>query len=174
MIRIILRTLAAGLSVLLVGGLAVSAAAASASDLDLARAASARFNSVPRAEAAGYGLLPEGAPLHECIAAFDDSGAMGFHLINGGLLDGTLDPTRPEALVYAPDGHGNLKLAALEYVVFTADWAGEEPPSLFGQELMFTPSPNRYEIPAFYALHVWLWDRNPSGIFMPFNPDVSC
>lgn len=154
--------------------LVASVAAAKPSDLAVARAQSARFNSVVQAEAAGYGLLPEGAPLHECIAALDGSGAMGLHYINGNLLDGTLDPATPEALVYAPDGQGNLRLAALEYVVFESDWAGSEPPTLFGQELMLTPEPNRYEIPAFYALHVWLWNDNPIGLFAPFNPEVSC
>ena len=34
--------------------------------------------------------------------------------------------------------------------------------------------PNRYELPQFYALHVWLWEFNPSGLFKPFNPRVSC
>ena len=40
-----------------------------------------------QAKKAGYGLPPEG-PLHECISSFDNTGAMGFHYINGGLLDG--------------------------------------------------------------------------------------
>jgi hypothetical protein len=35
-------------------------------------------------------------------------------------------------------------------------------------------APNRYEIPAFYALHAWVWQDNPAGTFAPFNPDVSC
>ena len=39
---------------------------------------------------------------------------------------------------------------------------------------MATGAPNRYEIPAFFALHVWLWTSNPSGLFAPFNPRVSC
>jgi hypothetical protein len=169
-----LKLLGAGACAMVALSLLVSVAAAQPSDLAVARAQSARFNSIGQAEGAGYGLLPEGAPLHECIASFDGSGAMGLHYINGGLLDGTLDPANPEALVYAPDGHGNLRLAALEYVVFEGAWSGSEPPTLFGEELMFTPAPNRYDIPAFYALHVWLWDDNPSGLFQPFNPDVAC
>ena len=174
MTRSLLRVAGALLAALVIGAATVSLATASPSDLDIARATSARFHSVKQATAMGYGLLPEGAPLHECIASFDGSGAMGLHYINGSLLDGTLDPAQPEALVYAPDGQGNLKLAALEYVVFDANWSGPGDPSLFGQTFMHTASPNRYDIPAFWALHVWLWDTNPSGVFMPFNPDVSC
>jgi len=172
--RPIIRISGALVAAAAIAVLSVSLATASPSDLQIARANSARFNSVGQATAADYGLLPEGAPLHECIASFDDTGAMGLHYINGNLLDGTLDPANPEALVYAPDGHGNLRLAALEYVVFEADWTGQGAPTLFGQELMYTPSPNRYEIPPFYALHVWLWNSNPAGLFKPFNPDVSC
>ena len=49
--------------------------------------------------------------------------------------------------------------------------------SLFDQEFSLTLSPNRYEIPAFYSLHVWLWQDNPDpvhGIFAPMNANVSC
>lgn len=148
------------------------------SDLQLARAATARFNSIEQALAAGYGLPPDG-PLHECIASLDGSGAMGFHLINGALLDTVIDPAQPEALVYAPDGNGKLKLVALEYVVFQEPWHeqhgdGAMAPMLFGEMFMETPAPNRYEIPAFYALHAWIWEANPAGTFAGFNPNVSC
>ena len=47
---------------------------------------------------------------------------MGFHFINGNLLDTDVDATKPEALVYAPDAHGDRHLVALEYVVFQAPW----------------------------------------------------
>jgi hypothetical protein len=174
----ILRLLAAATAgaILVVLTLA-TALAAPANDLNAARFASARFNSMGQAERAGYGL-PPGGPLHECIASFDNTGAMGFHLINGALLSGdeagVADAARPEALVYAPDKHGKLKLVALEYVVFADAWTSEDPPSLFGEDFMFTPFPNRYDIPAFWALHAWIWEGNPSGTFAPFNPAVSC
>ena len=161
-----------GIVVLLSSGLAATALAGR-SDLDRARAATARFQSVAQAERAGYALPPEG-PLHECIASFDGSGAMGYHLINGALLDGTIDPTQPEVLVYAPDEHGRLELVALEYVVFDADWQGDIAPMLFGEMFMATPEPNRYEIPAFFALHAWIWEENPAGTFAAFNENVSC
>jgi hypothetical protein len=41
-------------------------------------------------------------------------------------------------------------------------------------DFMETGFPNRFDIPAFYSLHVWLWEFNPSGLFAPFNPRVSC
>lgn len=159
-------------AILVVATLA-TAIAAPPSDLNAARFASARFNSIGQAERAGYGLPPAG-PLHECIASFDGTGAMGFHLIKGALLDGVIDASQPEALVYAPNEDGKLKLVALEYVIFADAWTAASPPSLFGQDFMFTDAPNRYEIPAFWALHAWIYDDNPSGTFASFNPDVSC
>ena len=145
-------------------------------DLFRAAVATARFHSLDQATKAGYGPFPDGVPLHECISSLDDTGAMGFHWVNGPLLTPELDPTKPEVLVYAPDRRGNLHLAALEYVVFKADWDAihDDPPELFGQEFMDSGFPNRYEIPEFYALHVWLWKWNPTDLFAPFNPNVSC
>ena len=150
---------------------------AAPSQLSIAKGATARFNSLVQAGQAGYGLPPEG-PLHECIASFDDTGAMGFHYINGNLLDGVIDAAAPEALVYAPDKHGKLKLVALEYVIFDSDLpAGADMPMLFGKDFMHTDAPNRFGIPAFWSLHAWIYQDNPTvpdGMFAPFNPNVSC
>lgn len=152
------------------------AAAAEEDDLDAARAGTEAFQDVDAAADAGYGLPPEG-PLHECIASTDDTGVMGFHHINGDLVGDTeLDPATPEALVYEQAADGSLELVALEYVVFAEAWDADndEPPMLFEQMFMLIEEPNRYELPSFYALHVWLWKENPSGLYAHFNPDVTC
>ena len=57
------------------------------------------------------------------------------------------------------------------------DWeadGNDAPPSLFGEEFMLVPSPNRYGLPDFYALHVWIGKHNPSGMFAMWNPLVHC
>ncbi|HEX9635722.1 MAG TPA: hypothetical protein VGB34_09620 [Candidatus Limnocylindria bacterium] len=170
------RLLTALVVAISLAGVAWTTVLAAPSDLARAKAATARFNSLTQAAAAGYGLPPSG-PLHECIASFVASeGAMGFHYINGALLDTVLDPTAPEALVYAEKANGELELVALEYVVFKEPWDAENdhPPMLFDEMFMEIPAPNRYEIPAFYALHAWVWQDNPAGTFKAFNPDVSC
>ena len=161
--------------VVLLTSVTAATAIAGRSDLDRARAATARFHSLTQAEKAGYGLPPQG-PLSQCIASFDDTGAMGFHYINGANLDGTgtVDPTKPEALVYAEDRNGKLRLVALEYVVFASEWTGDHAPMLFGEMFMFIDEPNRYELPPFWALHAWIWKDNPAGTFEAFNPAVSC
>ncbi len=101
---------------------------------------------------------------------------MGIHYVNGDLVgDGKLDVSRPEALMYEPR-NGKLELVGVEYIVLAAAWdlAYKTPPTLVGQLFHYTPSPNRYGIPAFYALHVWAWRHNPHGVFMDWNPRVSC
>jgi hypothetical protein len=185
MTRRMSRLAAALCSATLLASLAASSTAAHGRDVDgdhgwglaAAALATARFHDVKQAIKAGYAQPPAPAPLHECISSLDGTGAMGFHFINGSLLDTTLDPAKPEALVYRPDRAGRLHLVALEYVVFQEPWMaahGSAMPTLFHQMFMTTGEPNRYDIPAFFSLHLWLWDYNPSGLFAPFNPRVSC
>jgi len=171
------RFVAAACAAILLGSGMVGSATAGQSDLQAAKAATAQFHDLTVAGAAGFGQPPAPAPLHDCISSLDNTGAMGFHYINGGNLDKVLDPTKPEVLVYAPDKHGRLKLAALEFVIFQSAWYEDHAPGtmpmLFGQEFM-PNNGSRFQIPPFFALHVWLFQDNPSGEFAPFNPDVSC
>jgi hypothetical protein len=161
----------------LVAAVAVPAALAGDDQVKQARAATARFNSAVQAERAGYGPFPPGVPLHECIMASDDSGGMGIHWVNGALLDATVHELHPEVLVYAPRENGTLELVALEYVVFADAWAAENGsaiPTVFDEELTLVPGGNRYEIPAFWQRHIWLWEDNEAGLFADFNPAVTC
>lgn len=137
--------------------------------------ATARFHDLDEAKAAGYVAVVQDKFGATCIAE-PGEGGMGVHYLNPDLLDANVVATAPEALVYAPGGDGRLRLVALEYLVFQEPWdaANSEPPSLFGQEFMLTEAPNRYDIPAFYAQHLWIWNPNPSGLFHPWNPRVSC
>jgi hypothetical protein len=154
------------------------AVAAELGTFDGAKPATAQFHDPEVAEAAGYTLHLHDLAGHACIDQ-PGQGGMGEHLVNTSLLDATIDPQQPEALVYEPTDNGRLKLAALEYVVFQQAWqdangVNAAPPSLFGHPFDFTPSPNRYGLPAFYALHAWIWKPNPSGILYAWNPRVTC
>jgi len=151
-----------------------------------ARSATAKFHSLSIAKKAGYSILADSAGM-TCIAE-PQMGAMGVHYVKGDLVkDAAIDATHPEALVYAPDRHGKLHLAALEYVVIKADWDAKQvlppslgygvpqaPPWLFGHEFNFTDAPNRYGLPPFYSLHAWVWKDNPAGTFEMWNPGVNC
>ncbi len=152
-------------------------------DLVSASIGTARFHHLRTAARAGYAAFPEGVPLHECIdldVDLDDSDgkpAMGVHWVNGALLDDKLDAAHPEVLVLEPLRHGRLRLVALEYVVFESAWGSPEttaPPRLFGHKLKYVPAPNRFDLPAFYEIHAWIWRQNPWGVFANMNPRVTC
>ena len=102
---------------------------------------------------------------------------MGVHYVNGGLV-GDAVLTRPARRRSSTSRASSAAQArALEYIVFKSVWeaAGHtSPPTLFGVPFDFTPSPNRYGIPAFYALHAWIWKPNPAGMFAAWNPRVNC
>jgi hypothetical protein len=172
--NIIKRLAAIGLAAAFVG---IWAGPASASDQSDARAGTAPFHNINAAMDAGYGLFTDAAG----IACIDDpAGGMGIHYANGSLvIDGQVDAATPEALVYEPMENGRLRLVAVEYVVFQADWAqthpGQGAPELFGEEFEPVGSGNRYGLPPFYELHAWLWKHNPNGTFgQDWNPRVSC
>jgi hypothetical protein len=135
-----------------------------------AGSATAKYHSLTVAKKAGYSILADTAGI-TCIAE-PGMGAMGVHYVKGDLVkDPAIDTTHPEAFVYAPDAHGRLHLAAVEYVVIKAAWEASQPqlpnmgyptvvtpapPMLFGHTFNFTDAPNRYGLPPFYSLHAWL------------------
>lgn len=145
------------------------------SDLAAVRAATAQYHNLSAAHAGGYGLFPDAAG----IACIDNPpvGGMGVHYVNLALVkSGKIDALKPQALVYAPGSDGQLQLAAVEYIAFQGAWDSTHTmaPMLFGQMFMLTPAGNRFGIPAYYSLHVWVWRHNPSGMFKMWNPNVSC
>src|SRR6187200_2397275 len=81
-----------------------------------ARSATAKYHSLTVAKRGGYSILADSAGI-TCITE-PHMGAMGVHYVKGDLVKNpAIDAAHPEALVYAPDRHGHLYLAALEYVV---------------------------------------------------------
>lgn len=140
-----------------------------------ARRATVKFFDADAAQQAGYAPFKD-ASGRLCIEQ-PGAGAMGVHYLNGEFVgDAQLDALRPEALMYAPGKDGALRLAGVEYIVFQDAWdaAHPQPPTLFGHPFHLVRSPNRYGVPAFYELHVWLWKPNPGGLFNDWNPRVAC
>jgi len=136
----------------------------------IVRDSTRRFLDVRKAEAEGYGLL------FGCVSGPDD-GAMGLHYVNMALVaDPTLDPTRPEIVIYEPLPNGGRRLIGADFLVFSADWHASNTgtPQIMGQLMHLIESPNRYGLPAFYTLHVWAWKPSPTGAFVNWHSDVSC
>jgi hypothetical protein len=124
------------------------------------RGKNARYHSTKKAAKAGYA---EASP---CVSS--PAGGMGFHWVNGSLVDPVFDADHPEALLYAPDKHGKRKLVGVEYIVVDI---GQPAPTFAGQPFDVGGAP--LPVPH-WTLHVWLYQDNPSGLFNPWNPDVVC
>jgi len=133
------------------------------------REATERFRNVQAAEAEGYGLM------FGCVTG-PDSGAMGLHYVNLSLVDGQVDASQPEIVIYEPAPDGHLRLIGADFIVYAADWDATHTgaPALMGQLFHLFEAPNRFGLPAFYTLHVWAWKDNPNGMFVNWHPKVSC
>ena len=165
--------------------------------LDEVREATQRFRDVNVALAEGYIRdtmnLCEIAPMMGRPASL---GAMGIHYVRPDLLgitgppsprvNGTgthIDFKKPSVLIYEPQANGSLRLVAVENLVFTAAWhaAGHtEPPSFHGvkwdamRDDPQTAIDEAHMFEPHYDRHVWLYRRNPNGMFAQFNPAVTC
>jgi hypothetical protein len=157
----------AGLVIIL--SLVAGSAALAAGQADIAelRAATAQFHRTESAQAAGYDLV---SGLDHCFEN-PGVGGMGYHYINTGILDLTVDELQPEAMVYIPSPNDGLQLGAVEYIVPAEAWdaAGNtEPPTALGHNFHLNSTLG------VYVLHAWIWKNNPSGMFEDWNPNVSC
>jgi hypothetical protein len=138
--------------------------------VQIVRQSTVQFLNVNMATAAGY------QPLFGCVTG-PDHGAMGLHYVNLALYgDGKIDATKPEALIYEPSTGGVLALVGVEYIVDAATWLAQNssPPMLEGQLFQYGGSPNRFNLPAYFELHVWAWRNSPNGAFVDWNTNVSC
>jgi hypothetical protein len=135
------------------------------------REAVSRYRDPQRAVSDGY------VPDPFCVSG-NAAGAMGIHFINYDLLDAAVDLQQPEVLIYEPMPGGRLRLVGVEYLADRETWHAENGelalPTVGGHLFHLNGSPNRYNVPAFYELHVWAFKYNPSGAFTDWNPAVTC
>ena len=140
------------------------------------REATARFHDVDAARKAGYELgYMNGAGdriITGCIA-HPTAGVMGYHYFNKALIDDlVVDVGHPEGLVYTSGPEWQLKLVAVEYVVpgSGSNPPGvSQPPTVLGMQMHIL-------VPAVgvYIQHVWVWSHNPAGMFVDWNPELTC
>ncbi len=138
--------------------LIASPASGSEAQFSGVRQATASLHKVSKAEAAGY---------EKFLPCFDSpGGGMGQHYADLASIDGTIEATHPEVLVYEPTGD-RMQLVAVEYVVPQTAWTGSEPPELFGEHF------HRNDTLGIWALHAWIWRPNSDGMHADFNPKVA-
>ena len=150
---------------------AVAISASTASQIAALRRLVAPFHDFETASHAGWST-----PITPCLVAGDlpstpGTGAMGVHFGNLAYIQdgGVVDLLQPELLLYEPQKNGKLRFVGVEYIVpFTDHPADADPPTLLGQE--FAPVPEA----GVWGLHIYVGRHNPSGIFQPWNPKVTC
>ena len=157
-------------------GANVVGTAAREDELAVVRQVTAQFHDLEAATAAGYELgYVNGAGnriITGCVA-HPTAGVMGYHYFNKALIDDlVVDLQKPEGLVYTSGPEGQLKLVAVEYVVPGANSnppGVTEAPSVLGIRMHIL-------VPAvgFYIQHFWVWSHNPDGMFVDWNPSLSC
>lgn len=159
------------LSVLALGACSESSTEPTLDDLEIMRQATERYQSHAAALEDGF------IQLSPCVES--PAGGMGFHFGHPGRIEnGLVDPAAPELLLYEPAPGGGFALVGVEFMVHRDAWHGSgntEPPAVAGQSFD-PPNPQHPDehLREFYTLHVWIWRENPSGMFAPFNPNVSC
>lgn len=165
--------------------------------LEEVRSLTERFQDVEVALAEGYVRDPMDMCVTAELEGLDPAlGGMGLHYIRMDLLKvagppnprvdggGThTDFRQPAILIYEPQEDGSLELVAVENLVFVKAWeaAGNQgPPTFHGVEwdhMADDPATEVDEAHMFephYDRHVWIYRDNPTGVFEPFNPAVSC
>jgi hypothetical protein len=139
------------------------------------RAATAPYHDLSTAQDAGWNVLFHDVTGQTCIEDLGtpSMGGMGYHYVNPGNI-GSTDPAQPAAVIYAGNPR-HQRLVGVEYLVPDSPTGSASMPSIDGQDFMYTPPGNRIlGDTAFWSLHVWAWDHNPSGMYSMWNPKVSC
>ena len=156
-----------------------------------------RFQDVRVALAEGYLRDPfDLCDTAEMMGRPAADGAMGVHYFRPDLLGITSPPSprvngeglhtdfrKPSILIYEPQADGSMELVAVENLVFARAWrdAGNaERPTFHGvpyDSMSDDPKTSTDEAHMFephFDRHVWIYRDNPSGVFAPFNPSVTC
>jgi hypothetical protein len=155
-----------------------AAAQAGAPDLAAVRSALKKYEDPYVAVHDGYfssvGCVEIGKPGAPGHVAYKPGG-MGIHFLNLSLVGPVPDPTKPPVLLYEPVG-GKLRLTGAEWFVPLATGVKERP-TLWGHPFDGPMTGHPPLLPMelhHYDLHVWLYKKNPLGMFAPTNPEVKC
>lgn len=152
----------------------------------LAGIAAAPSAGAPRADHAGLQAVRQLTERYHTEAAAIADGfhptdrcvpGMGYHYVNASRVDGRLEPSRPEVLLYAPGPDGSRRLAGAEWVVVDRDQdlaTDDDRPSLFGRAFDGPMPGHEPGMPIHYDLHAYAWVDNPAGGFATWNAAVTC
>lgn len=113
-------------------------------------------------------------PGGECVQS--PAGGMGLHYLHPARMQAPVDGRAPQILLYEQTEKG-LRLNGAEFFVPDADQdltTDGDRPTLWGQPFDGPMPGHEAGMPVHYDLHVWTDKANPSGVFAPWNPRVTC
>jgi hypothetical protein len=119
------------------------------------KAATAKYHDINKALADGYVDINVVVP------------HMGHHFLNPAYLDAEFDHTKPEILVYELRPNGKYQLVAAEFAV-PLNLSSVPPEGFPGSYDGWVENTGA----GIWALHAWVWEKNPLGVFNSTNPNV--
>jgi hypothetical protein len=126
------------------------------------RRATSRYHDLQAAIADGFVFL------HGCEVR-EEGGPVGTVYVHPQrVMDGAIDPSLPDGLIYEPTGTDSPRLVAVEMAVPLATWTTPQAPTFLGATFQ------REDEFGVFGLHIWLWRDNPKGLFAETNPNVTC
>lgn len=141
---------------------AQAASAGNGAALATLRRATATYHDLDNAIADGYVLVAD------CEVRPGHSAAGLLYANMDNLMDGIIDPEKPEGLLYAPRHNAPPKLMGVDLAIPYPLWAESEPPEFLG--VTFYPE-DEFGV---WGLHVWIWGHNPEGMFAEGHPNIDC
>ena len=143
--------------------------------VQIVRSATQQYQDV--SNAVGY------SPVLGCVSG-SDHGAMGIHYVNSSLVNGPIDPTNPQALIYEPQSNGELQ-AGWRRVHYPRERPSAHSPNrseVEGHLMKYVDGPSsRPKLPrtvtAYRPSTNSTFGRgadNPKGPFADWNDHVSC
>lgn len=97
-----------------------------------------------------------------------DAGVLGIPFINPNVRE--LGPEKPQAILYGLSAEAQYEALGLKWFAPATEY--DSAPSLFGKEFEGPRPGETALVPEHYALHVWLFQENPDGLFALYNPAV--
>lgn len=125
------------------------------------RRVTARYHDIEIAKRDSFVLL------HDCETRLNDEPVGTVYVNMSRLTDGVINPNKPDALIYEPTAKG-LTLVGVEFAIPFSLWTKPQPPKLLGTTFQ------REDEFGVFALHAWVWRKNPNGLFAETNPRVTC
>jgi hypothetical protein len=122
----------------------------------------ARYHDLDAALADGFVFL------HGCETRPEEGPAGALYVNFDRLLDGVIDPSLPDALLYEPGTNAPPKLLGVELAIPYPMWPGTQAPRFMRAEFQ------REDEFGVFGLHIWAWTKNPEGMFAEANPDIDC